>query len=90
MGKLHIEITNGIGSQRGYEAQIEAVGSTKDLLAAEALIVGEITERLMLAAPTDDDVEFLRLISGSTMLDAINTARDKAVKKIKQSAGGGK
>lgn len=90
MGKLHIEITNGIGGQKGYEAAIEAAGSTKELLAAEALIVREITKRLMLAAPTNDDVEFLRLISGSAMLNAINEARDEAFKEIRQSAGGGK
>lgn len=88
MGKLHIEITNGIGGQKGYEAQIEAAGSTKELLAAETLIVREITKRLMLAAPTNDDVEFLRLVSGSAMLNAINDARDEARKEIRQSAGG--
>lgn len=86
MGKLHVELE--FTESEGLNAKIIAAGSTKELLAAAALVTKQVIKQLMVAAPTDEDIDYLRLISGSTMLDAINAARDEAREEIRQHAGG--
>lgn len=88
MGKLHVELELTEGE--GVNAEVIAAGSTKELLAAVTLVTKQVIKRLMLAAPTDEAIEYLRLISGSTMLDAINDAMTEAREEIRRHAGGGK
>ena len=86
MARLHIDVKS---DDSRNEIQVEAAGSTQQLLCMLARAVEETTARLFMALP-DRDVAFIRVVAAGFLNAALDNAMDAARKEAKESrqAGG--